>query len=58
MQEQKLFESLESNSKEQTLDSDLEDVVSCLDEEDANTLDLKELKEKKEIEKVQKECWC
>jgi hypothetical protein len=29
------------------MDSDLEDLVSCLDEEDANQLDLKELKDKK-----------
>ena len=48
------FESLESNSKEQPLDSDLEDVVSCLDEEDANTLDLKELKEKKRLKRYRK----
>lgn len=39
-----------ATSKDDVLDSDLEDLVSCLDDEDANQLDLKELKEKKENE--------
>jgi len=36
------------------MDSDLEDLVSCLDEEDANQLDLKELKDKKRKKRYQK----
>ena len=47
--------SFEQASKEEPFDSDLEDVVSCLDEEDANTLDLKELKEKKRKKEVPEE---
>ena len=46
--------SFEQASKEEPLDSDLEDVVSCLDEEDANNLDLKEPKEKKKKKRYQK----
>ena len=40
--------------KDVPLDSDLEDVISCLDAEDANDLDLKELKEKKKKKRYQK----
>ena len=44
----KAFDSMGAASKEDDyLDSDLEDIVSCLDEEDANALDLKEMKAKK-----------
>ena len=44
----KAFDYLGEASKEDGfLDSDLEDIVSCLDEEDANALDLKEMKAKK-----------
>ena len=53
-EKRKAMESLESKSTEQPLDSDLEDVVSCLDGEDANTLDLKELKEKKRLKRYRK----
>lgn len=37
-------------SKEEPIDSDLEEVVSCLGEEDANALDLKDLKRAEEEE--------
>lgn len=44
---QKAKDAYDAAGQEAPLDSDLEEVISCLDEEDANNLDLKELKEKK-----------
>lgn len=53
-QQQKAFMLFEKNvgKHDQPLDSDLEDVISCLDEDDANALDLKELKAKKRQKKL------
>ena len=52
-EKQKAMNAYERAGQEEPLDSDLEDVISCLDEEDANTLDLKELKEKKKKKRYQ-----
>ena len=50
----KAFDSMGAASEEDDyLDSDLEDIVSCLDEEDANALDLKEMKAKKRRKRLQ-----
>ena len=53
--QKKAMQQFDVGSKDDdTLDSELEDVVSCLDDEDANPLDLKELKEKKRLKRYQK----
>ena len=53
-EKQRAMDAYERAGQEAPLDSDLGDVISCLDDEDANTLDLKELKEKRKKKRYQK----